>query len=271
MVNISDVWSIEQEILDVFHQFCIKENIKYSLGYGTLLGAIRHNGFIPWDDDIDVILLRADYDKFIEKWKEHPITGYVLQDEYDKKDDYPNNFCKLRKDHTTFIQSEDEIIKNYHKGIFIDIFPMDRLAPAGIKRKKQLFCFALNMLYSREYTDGSVGFIGFFQKLLLFLPRTMHTYLKKKAHFYMTKWNNTNNQLVVPCTMAFCKQYYPENLFDTLMLHDFNSKQYFITSNYDGFLNTMYGDYMQLPPESERVWKHNPIVISLSSNYEELE
>lgn len=267
---ITSVWKVEQGILDVFHGFCKDYNISYSLGYGTLLGAIRHNGFIPWDDDIDIIMLRSEYDKFITLWKEHPVEGYVLQCDYDKyDDDYPNNFCKLRKDHTAFIQGENEKKKKYHKGIFIDIFPMDRVAPQGIARNIQLYAFFLNMLYSRGYTDGSKGLSGIIQRFLLALPTKVRICLKKKAHAFMTRWNNINTlDLVVPCTAPFCHVYYPSDLMDKIVDHVFCGKQYCIIDKYDLFLKVMYGDYMVLPPEKERIWKHSPIYISVSENYE---
>lgn len=268
VIDIKSVWEVEQEILNVFDAFCQAHNISYSLGFGTLLGAIRHKGFIPWDDDIDIIMLRKDYDRFISLWIQKPVNGYVLQNEYYKNDDYPNNFCKLRKDHTAFIQNEKELKTKYHKGIFIDIFPVDRVAPQGISRRMQMLAFYLYMLYSREYTDGSNGLFGMIQKILLKLPHGIHTFIKRVTLKYMTKWNdNEKAELVIPCTAAFCKIYYPSNLFEKLINHPFNGELYSITANYDGFLKTMYKDYMKLPPERDRIWKHSPIYLSTTNNY----
>ena len=86
----------------------------------------------------------------------------------------------------------------------------------------------------------------------------------------MTKWNeNENAELVIPCTATFCKIYYPSNLFEKIINHTFNGVQYSITANYDGFLKTMYNDYMKLPPEKDRIWKHSPIYMSTTNNYNE--
>ncbi|WP_024858895.1 LicD family protein [Ruminococcus albus] len=271
-IDMKMVWKHEQEILDLFHKICIENKFRYSLGYGTLLGAIRHNGFIPWDDDIDIIMPRRDYDCFISFWNNNPIDGYILQDEYNSRDDYPNNFCKLRKDHTTFIQDKKEMIKKYHKGIFIDIFPMDRVAPKGIQRKLQFIAFSVYMLLSRDYCDNSKNTAYLLiQKVLLAFPKSIKRIIKQLTFHFMTKWNKNNSyQLVVPCTFAFSKMYYPNDLFNRIIKKEFNKKKYLITENYDGFLKAMYGNYMQLPPECDRTWKHTPIIVDYKHNFEEL-
>ena len=119
------VQMVEVEILDEIDRICKKNNIKYFLVGGTLLGAVRHGGFIPWDDDIDLGMLREDYEKFIDIC--------INSDELDKKyfmhsdetdSDYWLPFIKIRKNNTTF---DEKVIKNCdtHKGIYVDIFPMD--------------------------------------------------------------------------------------------------------------------------------------------------
>lgn len=116
------IWATEQEILDVIHQVCTEYGLRYSLAYGTLIGAVRHKGFIPWDDDIDLIMPREDYEKLLAIWNEAAPKGYILQNTRTDPD-FTQNFTKIRKDHTTFLQDESEREKHYHKGIFVDIFP----------------------------------------------------------------------------------------------------------------------------------------------------
>ena len=116
------LWKNEQEILDVVHEVCVSNRLKYSLAYGTLLGAVRHGGFIPWDDDIDILMPREDYTKLLEIWSEIAPEDYILQEPYSSSD-ITNNFVKIRKNHTTFMQTEAEKKCKYHKGIFIDITP----------------------------------------------------------------------------------------------------------------------------------------------------
>ena len=123
------------EILKVFDAFCREHDLKYSLYAGSLLGAVRHQGFIPWDDDLDVCMDRGDYDRFPELWQQNPVEGYVLQNKENSKY-FDQSFTKLRKDHTTFLQDEWEI-GNHHTGIFLDVFPIDRI-PNG-KRNRAVF------------------------------------------------------------------------------------------------------------------------------------
>ena len=142
------LWKVELDILDLIHKICVENDIKYSLAYGTLLGAIRHKGFIPWDDDIDVMMPRDDYNRFIELWDHIEHDGYVLIDE-DCSPDYNNNFAKIRKDHTTFLQYWRQKERKFHKGIYVDIFPVDRKAPGVITSKIQYVFFSLHLLYNR--------------------------------------------------------------------------------------------------------------------------
>lgn len=123
------IWATEQEILDVIHQVCTEHGLRYSLAYGTLIGAVRHKGFIPWDDDIDIMMPREDYEKLIAVWDQAAPKGYILQNTRTYPD-FTQNFTKIRKDHTTFLQDEAERTKHYHKGIFVDISPVIGFRPA---------------------------------------------------------------------------------------------------------------------------------------------
>ena len=110
------------EILKVFDQFCRQNDLKYSLYAGSLLGAVRHKAFIPWDDDLDVCMSRNEYESFIKLWKKAPPPGYILQNK-ENTPSFCQSFSKIRKDHTTFLQEKREGEK-YHTGIFLDVFPL---------------------------------------------------------------------------------------------------------------------------------------------------
>jgi lipopolysaccharide cholinephosphotransferase len=126
-INIRAVQKVELEILLEFDGVCKENNIKYHLFAGTLLGAIRHNGFIPWDDDIDVCMLRGDFEKFLTIGQECLGKDYFLQT-YETDKNYINQFAKIRKNNTIFLQ-RDVVGTDIHQGFYIDIFPFDNVEP----------------------------------------------------------------------------------------------------------------------------------------------
>ncbi len=266
------LWETEQEILDVIDKVCTENGLRYSLAYGTLLGAVRHGGFIPWDDDVDVMMPREDYEELIKIWSDSAPDGFILETEQ-MYDDFFNTFLKIRKDHTTFLQSDAERTTCHHKGIFVDIFPGDRLASGAVAKKVQFIDFALCLLFNRGHESGTGGIIGFGERVLLHIvPSKYYRKLSNYAGKKSRRWNdNRSAKLVFPCTIRDCKRYYPSDLFEHLERIPFHGKDYFSFRDRHQFLTICYGDYMELPPEEERVWKHHPILIDFSRNYEELD
>lgn len=268
--QITQVWAVEQEILDVIHKVCTEHNLRYTLAYGTLIGAVRHGGFIPWDDDIDLMMPREDYEKFLSVWAESAPEGYILQN-IRTDPDYTNTFTKIRKNHTTFLQDESEREKKFHKGIFVDIFPGDRVAPGKIGNTLQYIACAVNLLYTRGYTSGSTGVIGLTEKILLALPAGIRPGVRNKAENFIRRWNHREDlKYFFPCTITAARRYYAANTFCNMGQIRYCGKTYSCVGDPDAHLRVEYGDYMQLPPEEERVWKHHPIIIDLHRNYEEL-
>ena len=268
--QIQQVWATEQEILDVIHKVCTENGLRYSLAYGTLIGAVRHKGFIPWDDDIDLMMPREDYEKLLAIWNQAAPEGYLLQN-YHTYSDYTNNFTKIVKDHTTFLQKEEDRAASFHKGVFVDIFPGDRVAPGRIRQKIQYVACAVNLLYSRGYTSGTGGVMGMIERILLKLPKSSQIYFRDKAERIIIKWRNDNQQpYLFSCTIGCSRLYYPSDMFDGERSISFCGKEYCCVNDYDKILRIQYGDYMQLPPEEDRVWKHHPILIDFEHNYEEL-
>lgn len=271
-VKLEDIWTVELEILDEIDRVCVENGLRYSLAYGTLLGAVRHGGFIPWDDDIDIMMPREDYDRLRAIWSEKANSGFILEDET-MHDDYMNNFAKVRKDHTTFLQFESERTCSYHTGFFIDIFSGDRVAPKGMRRKIQYSEFALSLLYNRGYTSGARGFRGVAERVLLSLiPKSKYTKISNAIGRRSRRWNsNQAAQIVFPNDSTSITRYYPADLFENLIRIPFQGKEYYAFKEYDAILRLRYGDYMQLPPVEEQVWSHHPIIVSFEKNYDELD
>lgn len=266
------LWDAEQDILNVVHEFCEKHGLKYSLAYGTLIGAVRHSGFIPWDDDIDIMMPREDFDRLLSLWDIDAPEGYILETKELNKD-IVNNHAKIRKNHTTFLQFESERKRNHHKGIFIDIFPVDRVAPGKVARAIQYAAFAVSILYCRGYISGAgkkSNFIG--NTLLRATPKKLYYPISSKAESLGKRWNNQHQtMLMATCTMSSCRHYYPSDIFDHLIKMQFRGQEYYAFRDYDTVLRIEYNDYMQLPPEEERTWKHHPIILDFEHNYEELD
>lgn len=270
-VLIEKIWREEQEILDVIHKVCMEHHLRYSLAFGTLIGAIRHGGFIPWDDDIDIMMPREDYNKLLEIWGTAAPQDYILQD-YNTDLDYTNNFAKIRKNHTTFIQFEYEKEKKYHKGIFVDIFPGDRVAPGKFSRKIQYVACAVNLLYSRGFTSGSSGLREMVERILLKTNLQVYARRRNFAEKIISHWSaGKETEIFFPCVISWCNGYYhPADMFEHMIFVEFMGKKYCAVLDYDKILKLEYGDYMKLPPEAERVWKHHPILVDFEYNYEEL-
>ena len=265
------IWFVELEILDEIDRVCTENGLRYSLAYGTLLGAVRHGGFIPWDDDIDIMMPREDYEQLRAIWDKSARKEFILEDDT-MFDDYVNNFAKIRKNHTTFLQFENERNCSHHTGIFVDIFPGDRVAPKGFSRTVQFSEFALNLLYNRGYTSGAKGIRGVAERgLLAVVPKRKHSRISNYFGRKSRRWNdNSHAQIVFPNDPTALRRYYSPDLFENMIQVPFQGKKYYAFRDYDAVLRLRYGDYMQLPPAEERVWRHHPIIVDFEKNYDEL-
>ena len=259
------------QLLYVFDTFCKEHDLHYSLYAGTLLGAVRHQGFIPWDDDLDVCMERPEYDRFLALWDAHPVSGYILQNK-DNTPAFSQSFTKLRADHTTFLQNAMEA-HLYHTGIFMDIFPLDRM-PAT-PRKQRLFKLQsiLYQLYTREFTPPKASFpVRAVSFLLLHLtPKSLRPACRKKLLSAISR-TSTDRQLPVAAieTVHTLQKPFAPDTFDHFTLLPFENGSFMCTAKWHDMLTRKFGDYIQLPPEDERAWKHHPLILDFHSNLDEL-
>lgn len=133
--EMQEIWKIQLELLDAFQKFCKENNLTYYMGYGSLLGAVRHNGFVPWDDDIDVLMPREDFDRLQSMWQAFP-APFFLQSHVSEPRYWHNGMMRLRRDDTAFIQPLDWD-KDFHQGICLEIMPLDVCAVEGPERLAQ--------------------------------------------------------------------------------------------------------------------------------------
>lgn len=259
------------EMLKVFDGFCKEYKLQYSLYAGTLLGAVRHQAFIPWDDDLDVCMARAEYDRFIALWEQHPVEGYVLQNKANAPR-FTQSFTKIRKDHTTFLQSEKEI-GQYHTGIFIDIFPIDRIPNRRLQRLLFYWNSMEYQLLTREFVPPKGNaFVRLGSAVRLAVtPKQLRGNARRKILKRITKYNDQHDlETIAIETLASMRKQQPANLLDKYVELTFEDGKFMCFAEWDEYLRRKFGDYMQLPPEAERVWKHHPILIDFEHNYEEL-
>lgn len=247
---------IELEMLIEFDRICRKYDIKYSLDGGTLLGAVRHKGFIPWDDDIDVIMLRREYQRFKKAAKKELDTERFFLQDYTTDPEYRWGWAKLRRNGTSFIRSGQEHLKQ-HDGIFIDIFvadavPDDRLARAF----HHMICFLIRKgLYSTVGKNNANNLAeSALYTALDKIPRDRYFRLRNKIAIGAQKKYPTS-KLVAHYTHGYphsCFFGMPRKCFDEMIETDFEGRKFFVFKQYDEYLTLLFGDYMALPPEEKR-------------------
>lgn len=245
--NIEQARLVMLKLLKTFDKICREHNIPYWLDGGTLLGAIRHNGFIPWDDDIDIAMLANDYERFIKIAPDKlPVDIFLQTRDTDKQ--YPLYFAKLRDKYSTYEESNIKHL-NCHKGIFIDIFPMDFIRLPFWQSNLKLLLHGTN--YSKIHSSikkniqSTIGYINrsIIRKTRLpvykILNKLFHCEYEKASHLAYCMEINEMQQL-------------SKNSIFPLKEHTFEGSLFFIPNDYDTYLRERFGNYMQLPPIEDR-------------------
>ena len=239
-------------IANEIHRICEDNNIKYFMDGGTQLGAVRHGGFIPWDDYFDIGMERKEYERFIEVCrKDLDKTKYYLETEEDEG--YGFAFAKVHLNDTEIIENFSKKAKVHH-GIFVDIFPYDNIPDSYISRR--IFLVKNHMLknliwvkagYGSEMQRKKMSYVFFDLIGKIFRLDNLKKIRKKLICKY-------DGKTTVSCFTSD----YPRNFLKTSWLskrikYQFEQDFFWGLSDYDSFLNMLYGDYMKLPPKEKRV------------------
>ena len=252
---------VQIEVMEKFHNFCKLRGLRYTLGCGTLIGAVRHKGFIPWDDDVDLYMPRNDYQKAIDLLFSEPEPGLRLC-AYTLDSKYPYPFIKLSDTRTKLVENGYD----YDIGVYIDIFPIDAL-PTGFLgglKTKVAFAFARLMrlagnLKSREYYAGkslkSRVKSGLFRLFLFVFPRAFLFRVYDKLA--LSAWNNGSEKVCDILWGNGIAGAFDRAGIESFVEMEFEGRKFDVMSGYAQYLANTYGDYMTPPPPEARVSVHD--------------
>lgn len=263
-VDIKDLQKKQLEILKKLKKICTDKNIDYYLAYGTCLGAIRHNGFIPWDDDIDIIMKYSDLLTLLNNKDLLPSELFLQTKETDPEYGLP--IARLRINDTTLIE-EDQASNDIHHGVYIDIYPLYNCPKSSVG----FFFLRLQALIFRLFLYGQgaikkgrlVGTISSF--LVKITPKYLKKYYINKFQRKVSKIPESSHYITLygnDFSIRYCKDFFSKPV-DVL----FEGELYPTPTDSHSYLKLMYGDYMKLPPKDQRKHHHDFLFIDLESDY----
>ncbi len=253
------------DMLVDFDRVCREHNITYVLFGGSLLGAVRHKGYIPWDDDADIAMLREDYDRF-KKHLDELSPGICYFQDHDTDSEYRWGYGKLRRSNSQYVRAGQEHLK-CKTGIFVDVFPLDDV-PKSVFRQilQDWHCFCLRkILWSEVAKYNTKGFWRIWYSLLSLIPVSFPF---SQFNYYAKKSSNSSANRVrclsYPATGTLYRKNplrerygMPKRWFNEREQYAFEGHMLYSSKDYDTVLTYIYGDYMQLPNEEDRK-QHSP-------------
>ena len=257
--NVKKLQRIELELLKKTHEVCENLGIRYYLIGGTLLGAVRHGGFIPWDVDIDIAMPRKDYDIFKEYWESNNDTDFFYQDYNSEKNHTEcHALLKLRNTEIRYITHKKDRYEIQHNGIYMDIFPLD-FAPDDEKnqiKQAKTIKFWSGLIQAKICRDYGAGKGKYIVKkcLSLLLKPIPFSLFQKQVEKTMKEYNdNCSNFLVSMAShYSYQKQLMPVRIYGEPKKINFEGMEFYAPNETIKYLEQLFGDYMKLPPEDTR-------------------
>lgn len=262
---ISDLQSELLKMMKIVHEICVNNNIRYYIIGGTQLGAVRHQGFIPWDDDIDIGLPRSDYDKLLnlpsDEWPEHL---YIKT---------PNNstdlifpYAKIINKNTTLIEDR---LNGIIEGIYIDVFPLDGAGHCRYLTKIRYYRYywKQGLLFNNQDHGRKKTFL---RRIIQSYARICNRHkLYMNVYKFMSKKDFDKSRYIGNYAGAWgLKEFMLREHFGHPKLYKFEDSYFFGVEDANSYLKSLYGEYMLLPPDDKRKSHHNFKYIDLSSPYE---
>lgn len=252
------------ELLKLFDGKCRELGLDYYLVFGTLLGAVRHQGFIPWDADVDVAMFRKDYEAIRSYFVSHPMPE-LFYDHYETEKNHlsPHAVLKVKGTHVFFSRQISSKYKPQYDGVYIDIFPIDNVLPDEAKQLAQshrvakirrLVTLKAAPVYGEQ--TSTIKRIGKRMVSTMLAPLSFR-HLYTKADRIMKKYDGMETEQVAILTdpRVFKKQLFPRTVFGKPKTVCFENCSFMVPQNAEEFLAIRYGNYKELPPESER-WRY---------------
>ena len=261
-IDANELKSIELELLTDFHNLCTERGFRYALAGGTLLGAIRHGGFIPWDDDIDLVMPRPDYDAFIAYCQQNKTPFKLLSHETEEK--YGYLFAKICNPNTVLIE-ENTNSSQSDMGVYVDIFPVDGFGNTMEEARKSVRSVKF-LLYVLVAANWKRFFFSKTRKRYLEPVRFVFFLISRfcsRKQIIAALEKKTQKYSLEECQIAGCysstyldREILDKNIYLEYIDIGFEGRQFKGLKNYDTYLSTLYGDYMKLPPVEKQVSHH---------------
>lgn len=260
LLSLKEIQSIQLNILKDVANFCVKNNIKYYLAGGTLLGAIRHKGFIPWDDDIDILIPRPDYKKFVSKYPKSINKNYSLS-VIDVNSSHMFTYSKVYDKRTEI--HEKGIKFNDLNGIAIDVFPIDGL-PSDLEKSDRFFktqknWFQLYQFSIMNYIEFDKNIRRIILNIVIWLCKIVGTKtFIKIINNRSSKFDFDKSEYIGVSVVPYYgnKERIKKDIYIGEVMVEFEDTYFVAPKGYKQYLTNLYGDYMQLPPEDKRISHH---------------
>ena len=269
--DLKSIQGKELEMLLYFQKICSEHNLRFYLCGGALIGAIRHKGFIPWDDDIDLFMPRPDYERLPTIWKAYADTKHYSYCRTTKTKVYHDAGASIRDNYTTFI-NRHSINDDICHGLALEIMPIDGCPKGKITRIIQIADAMIFALFNAQRIPNNKGWIlKLLAKIIykLIPSKKLRYYIWKKAEKRMTKykWEDCNQVTELIGSLRGMILRHPKVDFDNIVYKEFEGHQIPVMTGYDRYLKLIWGDYMKFPPVSERVAKHDTVFIDMDNSY----
>lgn len=259
------------EMLLYFDQFCRENHLMYYLCGGCLIGAVRHQGFVPWDDDIDLFMPRPDYERLVAIWTQKADTAKYRYCRTSRNKVYHDGGASIRDIRTTEI-NRHSVNEDICHGIALEIMPIDGCPKSSLKRGWQLYnAFLFSLFNVQRLPDNKGGFVRTISRLaykFVSSPTTRYR-IWKRAERRMTqyRWEDCNEVTELIGSIKGMMIRHPKKDFDAVVYLDFEGHKVPVMTGYKRYLTEIWGDYMQLPPVEKRVAKHDAVYLSTTESY----